>query len=57
MPQTKVLVGLASCGIAAGAAKVFDTLQTYRTSEKTQFRPATDWMHRNVFPRTIGRSY
>lgn len=37
MPQTKVLVGLASCGIAAGAAKVFDTLQTYRTSEKLSF--------------------
>ncbi|MFP4447161.1 MAG: NADH-ubiquinone oxidoreductase-F iron-sulfur binding region domain-containing protein [Bacteroidales bacterium] len=34
MERTKVLVGLASCGIAAGAQKVFDKLQEIKKADK-----------------------
>jgi NADH-quinone oxidoreductase subunit F len=34
MERTKVLVGLASCGIAAGAQKVFDKLQELKQADK-----------------------
>lgn len=37
MEQVKVLVGLASCGIAAGAAKVFDKIKGIKDSEKLPF--------------------
>jgi NADH-quinone oxidoreductase subunit F len=35
--ETKVIVGLGSCGIAAGAGKVFDTLKTLQSEGKATF--------------------
>ncbi len=37
MATTKVLVGLASCGIAAGAGKVFDTIRGLKESDGLDF--------------------
>lgn len=37
MGKTKVLVGLASCGIAAGANKVFDTIKAIRQADNIDF--------------------
>lgn len=37
MAKTKVLVGLASCGIAAGANKVYDTIKAIKDSENIDF--------------------
>jgi NADH-quinone oxidoreductase subunit F len=37
MAKTKVLVGLASCGIAAGANKVYDTIKAIQDSENIDF--------------------
>jgi NADH-quinone oxidoreductase subunit F len=37
MEQMKVLVGLASCGIAAGANKVYDKILAIKEQEKLNF--------------------
>jgi len=37
MEKTKVIVGLGSCGIAAGAGKVYDKLSAFKTAEKLDF--------------------
>ena len=37
MAKTKVLVGLASCGIAAGANKVYDTIKAIQETDKIDF--------------------
>ncbi len=37
MEKTKVIVGLGSCGIAAGAKKVYDKINDIRTSEDLSF--------------------
>ncbi|PLW94435.1 MAG: NADH-quinone oxidoreductase subunit NuoF [Marinilabiliales bacterium] len=37
MAKTKVLVGLASCGIAAGASKVYDTIKAIQETDKLDF--------------------
>lgn len=37
MEHTKVLVGLASCGIAAGANKVYDKIEALKNHEKLSF--------------------
>lgn len=37
MAKTKVLVGLASCGIAAGANKVYDSIKTLKETDKIDF--------------------
>ncbi len=37
MKHTKVLVGLASCGIAAGANKVYDKIEALKNNEKLPF--------------------
>jgi len=37
MAKTKVLVGLASCGIAAGASKVYDTIKAIQDTENIDF--------------------
>lgn len=37
MAKTKVLVGLASCGIAAGANKVYDRIKALKEAEKLDF--------------------
>ena len=35
--ETKVIVGLGSCGIAAGARKVYDKLEAFKKAENLQF--------------------
>ena len=35
--ETKVIVGLGSCGIAAGAGKVYDKLEAFKKAENLQF--------------------
>ena len=37
MEKTKVIVGLGSCGIAAGAGKVYDTILALKQAEKLDF--------------------
>jgi NADH-quinone oxidoreductase subunit F len=37
MEKTKVIVGLGSCGIAAGAAKVYDKINALQVAEKLDF--------------------
>jgi len=37
MDQTKVIVGLGSCGIAAGAGKVYDKIKALQEAEKLDF--------------------
>lgn len=37
MTQTKVIVGLGSCGIAAGASKVYSKIKTIQEAEKLDF--------------------
>lgn len=37
MERTKVIVGLGSCGIAAGATKVYDKIAAIQTSENLEF--------------------
>jgi len=38
MENTKVIVGLGSCGIAAGAKKVFDKIETLKNDNTTDFK-------------------
>jgi NADH-quinone oxidoreductase subunit F len=40
MGTTKVIVGLGSCGIAAGAGKVFEKIRAVRDAEKLDFQLA-----------------
>ena len=37
MKKTKVIVGLGSCGLAAGAGKVFEKIKTIQLDEKLDF--------------------
>ena len=49
----RVVVGMATCGIAAGARPVLNTLVEEVANQKL---PATDWLYRNVYTRTNRRS-
>ena len=37
MTKTKVIVGLGSCGLAAGAGKVYDKIKTLKDSQNLDF--------------------
>ena len=37
MEKTKVIVGLGSCGIAAGAGKVYEKIQSLKEAENLDF--------------------
>ena len=37
MEKTKVIVGLGSCGLAAGAGKVYDEIKRIKTADNLDF--------------------
>ena len=51
----RVVVGMATCGIAAGARPVLNTL-VEEVANQTASYCITDWLYRNVYTRTNRRS-